>query len=280
MAEIGTVWASGTWATPAWAADTWGDSLIVVMSTLDHQWRGIESSGNTALDSITDVEDAMSNFPVDDSQWINPGINFDGVNDLIDISGHGDLPLDISTPFAVMFWMNCAHVSGDTVPISFGSTTSNSPIFRLRVIAASDKMRVTARNDSASEFINRNSTTVVADGTYHHVAATLEGGTLKLFVDGVLEQTQNFTYSTTTFNRATIGALGRGAYLQYFNGILRGVRIYTGAGVPDAAAITAIMAEPVYDVEGGGDGESKNESRLESMNESATEASGLLQGNW
>lgn len=91
------------------------------------------------------------------------------------------------------------------------------------------------------------STTVVSNGTWYHLAVTRASGTLRLFINGVLEATQTGANASNTPVRSQI-SLGDdvSASLTYINGyvsnfrIVKGTAVYTSAFTPPTAPLSAI----------------------------------------
>ena len=102
------------------------------------------------------------------------------------------------------------------------------------------------------------SPTTVDDGLWHHLAMTIDrspGGTLKLYVDGVLSGTQNLTtLAFPAFNNFEIGRLGRfnGSFAptDYYGGLVDDVQVYNVALAPSDIAFLhdnpglAVVPEP------------------------------------
>jgi hypothetical protein len=88
------------------------------------------------------------------------------------------------------------------------------------------------------------STNVYALNTWQHVAATFDGTTRRLFVNGAIVGSDTPTgHNVTTFNNVTIGAQPGGG--QPFVGYISNVRVvnsavYTSAFTPPAGPVTAI----------------------------------------
>lgn len=83
------------------------------------------------------------------------------------------------------------------------------------------------------------SPTVIHDGNWHHLVMTvdLSPGIMKLYVDGVLTSTQNFSANAVlfpVFNNFEIGRLGRqGTQVDPFGGLIDDVQVYNQALTPE-----------------------------------------------
>jgi len=95
--------------------------------------------------------------------------------------------------------------------------------------------------------VNATSTTSVVNNTWYHIAVTRASGTLKLYINGVLEAT---TAGANSSNTPDASFIGRGdttslaftyinAYVSDFR-IVKGTAVYTTAFTPPSAPLTAI----------------------------------------
>jgi hypothetical protein len=101
---------------------------------------------------------------------------------------------------------------------SEGSSASNTPIVSM-VHTSLGLAQVYIRSDSGAETTISGTTNL--SGAPHSVAFVESGsGAYALYVDGRVEASGTLTRSTTTLNKATIGALGRTAYANYFSGTI------------------------------------------------------------
>lgn len=157
-----------------------------------------------------------------------------------------------SGSFTVMSWMNPAAPAGITTyrPLSTGSASGvdRGWGFGLRlnnVAGTGSAIRFTtygiADNDS--------STFDVAFGTWIHLAATYDNGSINYFLNGSpLDSDTSVFGPNGAANRLTIGGRVGGADGDQVNGMLDGIRVYNSvltAGEIQAAAIAAVsIPEP------------------------------------
>lgn len=104
-------------------------------------------------------------------------------------------------------------------------------------------------HDSALETENIDSAAQLATGSWHHVACTYDGATLKVYVDGKLSgcEAQAATLSVAGTYGAAVGAnvgLG-GTYKNFFQGDLDDVHVY--ASTLTAAEICSLSGSPDCD---------------------------------
>ena len=93
---------------------------------------------------------------------------------------------------------------------------------------------------------NLHSTSKICDGTWHHAAVTRESGTIKLWVDGVLEASGSDTSNYSANNYVVLGSNSYAFPTDVLNGRLSNLRavigtaVYTANFTPPAAPLTAI----------------------------------------
>lgn len=168
----------------------------VVLGTagLQSYWRLGEASGVTAFDSQGSVNGAHSNGPTLGAAgaptYANNATSLDGVNDYI---GFGDVYDFAGTAsFTVEGWLNRTSVgeagtwrvpvgkepatgSRDGWAIAIAPNSAGCPqcIYFDRVVGGSDNTAI--------------STTATVAGTWYHFAATYDGATMRMYVNGALE---------------------------------------------------------------------------------------------
>ena len=155
---------------------------------------------------------------------------FDGVNDYIQ-SGNEDVLNTGTGDWTYECWFRPAALATSNILIDNRNSTSNTQannrgIFRLRLSQINF-------SDGAT---NLNGTTTLSTNTWYHYACTHSGGTVKIYLNGTLENTG--TYSSLNFSanhRITIGTAYSAA--DDFNGHIDEVRIsntvrYTGNFTP------------------------------------------------
>jgi Concanavalin A-like lectin/glucanases superfamily len=142
-------------------------------------------------------------------------LNFDGVDDYIRTTNDVELQLTTGT---VEAWVKAIAGSSDyhgivVKQIAYG-------------LLMRDGKLVTYDWTTSSE---RNSNTLIADGSWHHVAMSFESGVAsgtKLYVDGVLKLTTTFTVSAPAGHEITIGTGTTNANGQFFPGSIDEVRVW------------------------------------------------------
>jgi hypothetical protein len=145
----------------------------------------------------------------------NNALAFDGTDDYV--SGINAALPQGSTARTLEAWVNANTSSGNGL-IAYGVYATNA---RAGISLLNNRLYYSGgSNDLAGNI-------VMPAGTWHHVAATYDGTTLRLYVDGVLDVAAAKTFNTTA-NGFLLGYSGNGNG-EYLNGRLDEVRIYNVA---------------------------------------------------
>ncbi|HEY0549068.1 MAG TPA: LamG-like jellyroll fold domain-containing protein, partial [Verrucomicrobiae bacterium] len=155
-------------------------------------------------------------------------IQFNGVNQYC-LRTRG-FPTYNNPSYTIAFWVNASasqvdrrifsesHTNNTNSVISFGSQTNG----------ANGTLRVLIRNDVGLTLLDRSSTRTVLDDTWHHVVWTETNNEVRLFIDGVLDET-SFSYPRVglSLNATTVGALlnALGA-ANFLNGLVDEVAVW------------------------------------------------------
>jgi len=206
------------------AAYGFGEGIGVVTS---------DATGNNHQANITGATWTTGRF--------GTGLSFDGINDLITIADAPDL--DLSTGMTLMAWVRpTAHGAGvwRNVVIKedatrevynlYSNTDANAPSVWAVVASAPDSPQVAA------------GTSQLPLNTWSHLAATYDGVTLRLYVNG--SQVANRPLAGAL--KASTGPLrigGNSLWGEFFQGIIDEVRIYNRALT--GAEIATDMDTPV-----------------------------------
>ncbi|MBL0057141.1 MAG: beta-propeller fold lactonase family protein [Chitinophagaceae bacterium] len=163
----------------------------------------------------------------------NSAYDFDGINDYIDISATG-LP---ETNRTVMFWLNPATGNQPSYPLTYGGNGCGTSY--LMGFNASNSNRYNTQGHCNTNALSSPSWSVNPENQWAHFAVTINGTTIKIFINGV-ESNSNNGFSVPTFvdvRKLFIGALitpdGLSTYIDgsggYFKGKLDDIKIYNRA---------------------------------------------------
>lgn len=116
-------------------------------------------------------------------------------------------------------------VSAQRVLFGMGSHTSNAPSMYI-LVDTDSKIKLGVRDDTNTLY-NITSINSVTLNAVHEVAATYNGTTLSIYIDGVFDSSVAAAYGATTTTRAAIGELPRINDLYPFSGDIFSTRIFS-----------------------------------------------------
>ena len=184
-------------------------------------WWRAEGSAN---DAVGTNNGSLINGATLAAGMVGQAFSFDGVDDFMEVT-NAAFPQG-NSPITIEFWMKGAPggpsndraiMIGNPVPhqgLILGEQIANSHI-RLIAVASTEC-------ESAS---------VVFDNTWHHIAGVYDGATLKVYVDGTLENSCAYSSLNLSGSGITIGqqAAGFREVPEFFLGLLDEVSIYNRA---------------------------------------------------
>ncbi|MFC1455101.1 LamG-like jellyroll fold domain-containing protein [Candidatus Undinarchaeota archaeon] len=109
-----------------------------------------------------------------------------------------------------------------------------------------DKLRFVVFNDSAIKSVS--GTTTIGDDKWHHVAGVYDGSTVKVYVDGVLDASENFAGSLRSSTNSVFIGRSENANPGYFDGIIDDAAIFDRAlSASEIRELYASRQEPLAD---------------------------------
>lgn len=204
----------------------------VVIDSTSGQWTytPLENYAGTQTFSVrasggglTDTETVTVTITTDAESAVHAGaLQFDGVNDYVDITGATSVYTGTSN-FTWEAWINTSHSGLRQDIISIGSHAQNETAFFFVNDAGKLQVDLPYQGGTAS-------TTSVNDGNWHHVALTMNASSkiATLYVDGTAEGSKTFTGNAINLTQ------GHGAFIggvvssdnTYFKGMIDEVRIW------------------------------------------------------
>jgi hypothetical protein len=151
-------------------------------------------------------------------------LNFDGINDRVNIGSSLTPILNSSNKITVEAWVNPSTNAGYGCIIGNYNTSNSDMQFLLRRDGTSYSFYL----DNGGGFTSVSSTTPITIGVWQHVAGMWDGTTLSIYVDGVLSNSTSLmgTNIRNITNPIWIGANQIG---ENFNGSIDEVRIWNRA---------------------------------------------------
>lgn len=169
-------------------------------------------------------------------------------------------PIYANPGLSVSLWIN-APAQSDRRFFAESSTNNTNPLFVFgsQATGLNGSVRVFIRGDAGGAMVDRQSTRMALDNTWHHVVWTETNGQGKLYIDGVLDET-DFAYTRvpTALNQTALGTIVRSTLAPFFTGALDSVAVWNRVltfteiqevfttGIPDPIGITgpAITEHP------------------------------------
>ncbi len=159
-------------------------------------------------------------------------LKFDGTDDYVNIADTSAFKLQ---QFSISAWFK---VSDYSVTRSIFGNVNSSFYYGYYLDVGTDGKIYFSTSNSTGNLLDRViSNTIVATGSWYHVIVTLDGSTIKMYVNGVYDNQdssqQTLVYDTThypTIGRNTIRTAG--GYQRFFSGFIDDVRIYNYARTP------------------------------------------------
>ncbi len=197
-----------------------------------YDWSG--NLNNGTLSNMNTTGNATSGWNNTDCKF-GRCMNFDGVNDVINISTTSDLMECLNgTNLTVSLWVKSsqawsstwspgsAHLIGGSVS---GALSQDWEIVGGQVAGSNGKIIVGV--DAKLGNYSLNSTTIVNNNIWHHIVFTrIRNGTSKLYVDSVLESSANDTGGGIWTNRTLQIGFDQWVNGAKFNGTLDEIRIW------------------------------------------------------
>lgn len=155
---------------------------------------------------------------------INSSLNFDGVDDYISIPNNNSLNLTESGG-AISLWFKTNTSATGSINGSLVAKT-NSYGNGYWFTKYNNKLRISLYGTSSLEMVGNK---IITDNIWHHAIANWTPNTLSIYIDGILDKSQSYSFTMSTANQpfyvARMSSSGEG----YFQGQIDDVRIYNYA---------------------------------------------------
>lgn len=155
---------------------------------------------------------------------LGKALNFDGINDRVEIGSSLNTILSSSNKITVEAWVNPTSISGLDCIIGNYNTSATGMQFLLR----KDNSNYAFYVDNGSGFTSVTSAATATAGVWQHVAGSWDGSLLKVYVNGVLSNTATLTGTNIKSSLNTIW-LGTNSLSESFDGSIDEARIWNRA---------------------------------------------------
>jgi len=172
---------------------------------------------------------------------------FDGTGDYLTLAGATPLNVTGGTAFTIEAWIYPQFTGVERMIISQDDQASGNQGFQFRTTASNFIQFIYWTTSSRASAVTTTTTTTFTVNAWNHVAATWDGTTFRLFINGVLGATTAVSTIYSVQNNTTnIGAGRPTSTSQDFTGYITDMRlikntaVYTSAFTPPTAPLTAI----------------------------------------
>ena len=182
----------------------------------------LDKSGNDNHGSPVNI--ATSTFYV--AGKIGQALNFDGVNDYVNVRYNNAFDFSTSNSFTYSFWAkynNSSQTSKDLI-IKAASSKQNPRFF----IGSDGSFNFRLYDGTSANNVNIPLSASIKNRTWHHFVGLNDGGTVKVYIDGIHQGTDSSTVIGTIQNSGAI-SIGAQYGANAFNGSLDDVRVYNRA---------------------------------------------------
>ena len=187
---------------------------------LEAHWKFDEQYGSKAFDCSGNKHDGSIYGASTVTGEYGNALSFNGSSNYVSVPDSPGLRFG-SNDFTISAWIKHGSAGSTHRGIYSKGSGYNSDGIEFYIASDTGKLRVLNNNTS------RNSTAIVSDNNWHHVAAVREGTSLKIYVDGVAESFSGFFSGDLSSNsNAAIGC--RNGY-YFFSGIIDDLRVYKRA---------------------------------------------------
>jgi hypothetical protein len=163
-------------------------------------------------------------------------LSFDGVDDWVTVADATDL--DLTNGMTLSAWVRPSGAGSDWQTV----VLKESPGFMVYALYADTDTNRPSGHVVVGGDLDVRGTTQLAAGAWAHLAATFDGATLRLYVNGGLVATRAVTGSMTA-STAPLRIGGNATWGEWFGGLVDDLRVYNRA--LSATEIQSDQATPV-----------------------------------
>lgn len=206
-------------------------------------WSFDEDSGNIAHDSSGNGNDGT----VYGASWTNgisnSALQFDGVDDHVAISSSPSL--EIRNLISLETWIRPA-ITLNASSVSWICILDKANSYGFEMFSDASDARISFFVDIGGAQWLPSTTGSWTAGTWYHIAGTYDGTTERIYVNGVLENSQPFSGNIFNFDGPlSIGSHCYGA-ICFFNGTIDEVKIYNYARTAEEILFDYGLSGPVH----------------------------------
>jgi M6 family metalloprotease-like protein len=159
--------------------------------------------------------------PTYEAGVFNQAISLDGSGDYVNC-GNASV-FDITNKITVSAWVNINTVTADWMT----AIAKGDSAWRLSTFVNQRRFHFAVTGGPGWD--GADGSTEVPAGEWHHVCSTYDGGTIRLYLDGVLDGSKSYTGGITTNTYNVLIGENEESWGRYWDGLLDDVRIYNEA---------------------------------------------------
>lgn len=188
-----------------------------------------EGSGTTTANSCsntTGINAALINSPLWNNspvQFSSNSLSFDGVDDEVTIPNHSSL--NITSAITIEAWCYATKTTGIQSVVSKSSNTTNTGYIFPRTDDGWSNLIVYLHIGGGWQTLSAPYPTL---NVWHHLAATYDGATIRIYINGILAASRPQTGAITT-NSNTLGLGNQPGFPEQFGGRADEIRIWNVA---------------------------------------------------
>lgn len=212
----------------------------------------LHMDGSDASTTFTDESGktwtAVGNAQIDTAQSKFGGASglFDGTGDYVDTPDHADFDVG-SGDFTIDFWTRRSADGAVDRICGQGTSAGSAAAGATQIRYNADDTVTASLYSSGTQYAATSTGTITADSTWHHIAFVRDGNTLRLFIDGSADGTDDVTGVTANDAAAkfTIGRWGEYAG-NYYTGWIdefrfsKGIARWTSNFTPPTSAYSPV----------------------------------------
>ena len=180
-----------------------------------------DTSGNANNGTFTGTGITHSTVLPPTSCFVNThSVAFDGSGGYVSVADNASM--DPASQISISFWMNPSTVTNGYQHIVF----KQGPVVTSYGVWLNGNHVYMEDNDNSVRGMNSNA--AVTAGAWHYITVTYDGTTQKLYIDGVLDNSQSIPGITLTYTNSPV-KIGNGDYNNPFAGYVDDLRIYDRA---------------------------------------------------
>lgn len=180
------------------------------------------SNGMTGtLTNMASPTNGISGWQSEDKCLVGKCMAFDGTDDYVTVPDAS--PLDVTTSFTISAWINTRTISGaDIAVVNKGRDATATYAYEFGLDTGRFALKLYDGTNNPTVV----GTTTASLQTWYYVTGTYDGSTLKIYVNGALENSTSYSINIGNQSGAMVIGKNANASDRYFSGKLDDVRMY------------------------------------------------------